>query len=106
MIDQLSVDDLKKKFDAGEKIVLVDVRQANELDICKIDGAIHIPLHELTQRVGELDPSSEIVMQCHHGGRSQRAAEFLVSQGFRNVANLAGGIEAWAVHIDPNMARY
>ncbi|MBN8221282.1 MAG: sulfurtransferase [Spirochaetes bacterium] len=106
MIDQLSVHDLKKKFDAGEKFVLVDVRQANELDICKIAGAVHIPLHELTQRVNELDPSAEIVMQCHHGGRSQRAAEFLVAQGFRNVANLAGGIEAWAVHIDPGMARY
>lgn len=106
MIDQLSVDDLKRKLDAGEKFVLVDVRQANELDICKIAGAIHIPLHELTQRVGELDPSSEIVMQCHHGGRSQRAAEFLVSQGFRNVANLAGGIEEWAARIDPDMARY
>lgn len=106
MIDQLSVDDLKKKIDAGEKFVLVDVRQANELDICKIAGAVHIPLHELTQRAGELDPNAEIVLQCHHGGRSQRAAEYLASQGFKNLANLAGGIEEWAAKIDPGMARY
>ncbi len=106
MIDQLSVEQLKAKFDAGEKFVLVDVRQANELDICKIEGAVHIPLHELTQRAGELDPQDELVIQCHHGGRSQRAAEYLLSQGFKNVSNLAGGIEDWAVRIDPNMARY
>jgi rhodanese-related sulfurtransferase len=106
MIEQLSAEQLKAKFDAGEKFVLVDVRQANELDICKITGAVHIPLHELTQRAGELDQGAEIVLQCHHGGRSQRAAEYLASQGFKNLANLAGGIEDWAAKIDPNMARY
>jgi len=106
MIEQLSVRDLKKKLDAKENLVLVDVRQANELDICKIQESIHIPLHELNTRFAELDKNAEIVMQCHHGGRSQRAAEFLVGQGYKNVSNLAGGIEDWASHIDPEMAHY
>src|SRR5689334_3713563 len=106
MVEQISVHDLKKKMDAGEKFVLVDVRNQNELDICRFDSALHIPLHEFAARHAELDKDSEIIVTCHHGGRSQQAANFLIQQGYRNVANLAGGIEAWASHIDPRMARY
>ncbi len=106
MVEQLSVHDLKKKLDAGEKFLLVDVRNNNELDICKFDAALHIPLHLLTVRYTELPQDAEIVMTCHHGGRSMQAANFLVNQGYRNVSNLVGGIDAWASHIDPNMAKY
>lgn len=106
MVEQLSVHDLKKKMDAKEDFVLVDVRNHNELDICKFENALHIPLHEFAARHGELDKSKEIIVTCHHGGRSQQAANFLIQQGYRNVANLVGGIEAWASHIDPNMAHY
>ncbi len=106
MVDQISVHDLKKKMDAGEKFLLVDVRGQNELDICRFENAFHIPLHLLTVRYGELDREAEIIMTCHHGGRSQQAANFLVQQGYRNVSNLLGGIDAWSSHIDPNMAKY
>lgn len=106
MVEQLSVHDLKKKMDAGEKFLLVDVRNNNELDICKFENALHIPLHLLTARYTELPQDAEIILTCHHGGRSMQAANFLVNQGYRNVSNLVGGIEAWASHIDPNMARY
>ncbi|HRP69327.1 MAG TPA: rhodanese-like domain-containing protein [Turneriella sp.] len=106
MVEQISVFELKKKLDNKASITLVDVRQVNELDICKLPEAKHIPLHILMHRLDELDRSSEIIMMCHGGGRSQRAAEFLVSQGFTNVANLVGGIDAWAAQIDSNMARY
>lgn len=106
MVEQLSVHDLKKKMDAKENFTLVDVRQQNELDICKFENALHIPLHEFAARFSELDKSQEIIVTCHHGGRSQQAANFLVQQGYRNVANLVGGIDAWASHIDPDMAHY
>lgn len=106
MVDQISVHDLKQKMDKGEKFLLVDVRNQNELDICKFETAIHIPLHLLTVRYSELDREAEIICTCHHGGRSQQAANFLIQQGYRNVSNLVGGIDAWASHIDPNMAQY
>ncbi|AFM12390.1 rhodanese-like domain-containing protein [Turneriella parva] len=106
MVEQLSVHDLKKKMDAGEKFLLVDVRNDNELDICKFETALHIPLHLLTARYTELPQDAEIILTCHHGGRSMQAANFLVNQGYRNVSNLMGGIDAWASHIDPNMAKY
>ncbi|GAB4430646.1 MAG: rhodanese-like domain-containing protein [Turneriella sp.] len=106
MVNQITVHDLKAKMDKGEKFVLVDVRMQNELDICRFDSAVHIPLHLLATRFNELDPESEIILTCHHGGRSMQAAYFLVNQGYRNVANLVGGIDAWATHIDPQMAKY
>jgi len=93
-------------MDKGENFVLVDVRNPNELDICRFDNAVHIPLHLLTTRYSEIDPQAEIILTCHHGGRSMQAAHFLVQQGYRNVTNLMGGIDAWASHIDPEMARY
>lgn len=93
-------------MDKGENFVLVDVRNPNELDICRFDNAVHIPLHLLTIRYSEIDPQAEIILTCHHGGRSMQAAHFLVQQGYRNVTNLMGGIDAWASHIDPEMARY
>ena len=106
MVDQITVHDLKTKMDKGEKFVLVDVRMQNELDICRFENAVHIPLHLLTVRFNELDPQAEIILTCHHGGRSLQAAHFLVNQGYRNVSNLVGGIDAWASLIDPGMARY
>jgi adenylyltransferase/sulfurtransferase len=106
MVEQITVHDLKEKMDKGEKFVLVDVRNQNELDICKFDNAVHIPLHQLSVRFTELDPDAEIILACHHGGRSLQAAHFLFNQGYRKVSNLMGGIDAWACHIDPTMARY
>jgi adenylyltransferase/sulfurtransferase len=106
MVDQITVHDLKAKIDKGEKFILVDVRNQNELDICKFDNAVHIPLHLLAVRYRELPQDAEIILTCHHGGRSMQAAQFLVNQGYRNVSNLVGGIDAWAAQIDSNMARY
>jgi rhodanese-related sulfurtransferase len=106
MVEQISVQDLKKRQDQREQFILVDVRNQNELDICKFETAVHIPLHEFAARYTELDAAADIVVTCHHGGRSQQAAMFLIQQGFRNVSNLVGGIEAWASQIDPEMARY
>jgi len=106
VVEQISVTELKKKIDNNDNFILIDVRQVNELDICKIASAKHIPLHILMHRLDEIDRSSTVIMMCHVGGRSQRAAEFLVSQGYTDVYNLAGGIDAWAAQIDSTMARY
>lgn len=86
--------------------LVLDVRECWELDICALDGAVHIPLGELAERRGELERQSPIVVLCHHGVRSLHAAEFLHGCGFADVADLLGGIEAWAEQVDPGMARY
>lgn len=102
-----TVQDLHDKLKAGEKLTLVDVREPDEWQICRIAGATLIPLSQFTCRApSELEPEDHIVLYCHHGVRSARAQGFLQAQGFRNVINLAGGIDEWAVHIDPSMRRY
>lgn len=107
MINQISVEELKKKLDGKEKIVLVDVREEDENRKCKIEGSLLIPLSKFQERFREaLKPDQEIIVHCHFGGRSQKASEFLVSQDFQNVSNLVGGIDAWSVKIDPKVPRY
>ena len=104
-IPQMSVTELKQKLDAGEDVFILDVREPYEYQIAQIGGHL-IPLGELPNRLGELDTSREIVVQCKSGGRSQRAAEFLAQNGFSKLHNLAGGITAWANEIDPDVPRY
>jgi adenylyltransferase/sulfurtransferase len=96
---------LKAKLDRGEKVKIVDVRSAEEYAICNLGGTL-IPLGELTERLGELDPKAEIVVHCKMGGRSARAVEYMMKNGFTNVANLAGGIIAWSEQVDPSVPRY
>ena len=104
-IPQMPVKELKRRRDAGENVFVLDVREPFEYQIAQIGGKL-IPLGELPQRVGELDPQQEIVCQCKGGGRSQRAAEFLAKNGFTNVSNLTGGITAWSNEVDPTVKKY
>ncbi|MEZ5978297.1 MAG: rhodanese-like domain-containing protein [Planctomycetota bacterium] len=106
MVDTLRPTEFVSRRDAGESFVLLDVREPQELAICRVDGALHIPLRELPARLAELDPDAHVVCMCHHGMRSASAAAFLESRDFERVSNLAGGIEAWAREVDPGMARY
>lgn len=106
-VKQLSVEQLKSKFDKNEVFILVDVREPDEYETCHIEGSKLMPISKFAQEgIKQLKPDDDIVVHCHHGGRSQRACDFLVSQGFKNVANLAGGIEAWSIKIDPKVPRY
>jgi adenylyltransferase/sulfurtransferase len=91
--------------EAGDRIELLDVRDEWEWDLVRIAGSRHIPLDELEQRLGELDPSSRIVALCHHGARSALARDLLVAAGYR-ARSLTGGIDAWAVDVDPTLDRY
>lgn len=77
-----------------EHLVVLDVREPHEWDAGHVDGAVHIPLGELTARVGELDPQAETLVVCHLGGRSAQATAWLGQQG-HDVTNLAGGMDAW-----------
>ncbi|MCS6849961.1 MAG: rhodanese-like domain-containing protein [Gemmataceae bacterium] len=102
----ITVEELKAKLDRKENIVILDVRNPPEREICRLEGSILIPLPELPQRLGELDPNAEIVVHCRSGGRSLKATQYLREQGFSNVRNLKGGILAWATQIDPTMPKY
>jgi len=104
-IPTISVEELKKRKDAGEDIFVLDVREPHEYQICNIQGHL-IPLNDLPKRVNELDSSREIVAHCRSGVRSAKAVEFLRQSGFTKVRNLMGGILAWAEKIDPTMPKY
>ena len=105
-IGDMTPEELKQKMDAGDKdLFVLDVREPNEYQICNLGGHL-IPLNDLPKRVGELDSSKEIVVHCKMGGRSAKAVDYLKQQGFSNVHNLVGGINAWAERVDPTMPKY
>ena len=108
MIPQLEPTELARWRDdaSREPPVLVDVREPWEFDLCRIEGSMLVPLGELPRRVEELPRGRALVMVCHTGRRSQNAAMFLVQSGFDGVQNLKGGVEGWAVEVDPSMKRY
>ena len=105
---ELTVVELKAKLDAGETLHLIDVREQHEIEICSLDGAEHIPMMSLFLGLQKTAAAqdTEIVVFCHHGIRSLEAMKFLKMQGFGNVVSMAGGMEAWAVEVDPSVARY
>lgn len=105
-VPTMTVEQLQERMAVAGRPVLLDVREPEEWAICRLPGAQHIPMSEIEGRLGELDPSREIVVYCHHGMRSRKVAELLMQQGFVRVASLAGGIDAWSDRIDPAMPRY
>ncbi|WP_437996671.1 Grx4 family monothiol glutaredoxin [Sorangium sp. So ce185] len=104
-VKQLSPAALKAMLDGGEALELFDVRTDQERTIAKIEGARRLD-QEGQQRLEALAKDARIVFHCHHGGRSQAAAEHYLAKGFRNVYNLQGGIDAWSREIDPSVPRY
>ena len=103
---QLSPIELKKLLDAGRSLVLLDVRESEEVALVRLDGSVHIPMGDIPGRVHELDPDADIVVYCHHGIRSANVAAFLKHRDFASVANLSGGIDAWSLMIDLSLPRY
>jgi len=98
--------ELKTSLDRGDKLVLVDVREEWEYSLAKLDGSILIPLGTLPQSLAQLNRDSGIIAICHHGMRSADATNFLLQQGFTNVKNLVGGIDAWSTQVDGTVPRY
>jgi adenylyltransferase/sulfurtransferase len=99
---------LKQRLDTGEAMELIDVREPFEWSISNLEplGARLIPMGELAERLGELDPAADIVFYCRSGSRSERVAEYLRAHGFERVWSLDGGINAWAQEIDPALPMY
>ena len=100
--------ELVARLAAGAPTFLLDVRQAWEHALVALDQSTLIPLGELADRHRELrvPPGALVVAYCHHGVRSLSAARFLVERGWPDVTSLAGGVDAWAVDVDPTLARY
>jgi rhodanese-related sulfurtransferase len=86
--------------------LLLDVREPWEYQAARIEGSKLVPMGEVPARLGELDQDREVVTICHHGGRSMQVAMFLEKNGFPNVHNLAGGVDAWAKSVDPSVPVY
>jgi rhodanese-related sulfurtransferase len=105
-VTEISVDELKRRHDAGEDLILLDVREPDELATASIAWATAIPMAQIPTRLGELPSEKPIVVMCHHGGRSERVTRFLNANGYENAVNLTGGIDAWAVTADPSVPRY
>ena len=108
---QLAVEDLLPFCaEQASRVLLLDVREHWEVAFAALQignvATLCIPMDEVPQRLGELDPSQFIVCLCHHGMRSQQVVAFLSRQGYASVYNLAGGIDAWSLAIDPAVPRY
>jgi rhodanese-related sulfurtransferase len=97
---------LKHRVARGDQLVIVDVREPEEVAIASFPGAVHIPMGDVPSRISELDPQSEIVVVCHHGIRSAQVAAYLARTDFERVSNLSGGIDAWSIEVDPTVPRY
>ncbi len=106
---EISVPEAAKRH--GEKqhdFVLIDIREPEELDICSVEGAIHIPMGDLASRINEIDADEDttIALICHTGRRSLNATLFMHQQGLAGTRSVAGGIEWWSLRIDPSVPRY
>ena len=102
----ITVKELKRLMDSGTQVRIVDVREQFEYDFCHIAGSTLIPIRQIWTRVNELNPESEYVFYCHVGERSAWTVNLLRQRGFKKVKNLRGGIDQWAIEIDPSMPRY
>lgn len=89
-----------------EEVLLIDVREADEYELARVEGARLLPLSRFNEWASKLDPSIEAVVMCHHGIRSAQVCAYLARQGFKNLSNLEGGIDRWSCEVDPSVPRY
>jgi sulfur-carrier protein adenylyltransferase/sulfurtransferase len=104
---ELSVTEVKQRVDtAPDRTMIIDVREAYELEICRIKGAEHIPMRQIPEQLDALARDKHLLILCHSGIRSRHVTEFLRARGLPAVSNITGGIDAWAIEIEPGMRRY
>jgi adenylyltransferase/sulfurtransferase len=96
----------KHRLDRGENVLLVDVREPWEFEICRIAGAKLIPMGTIPANLQTLDTDEEVICYCHHGMRSLDVAGWLRGQGVTRAKSLAGGIDRWSAEIDASVPRY
>jgi rhodanese-related sulfurtransferase len=103
---QMTPQALKSRLDAGELWQILDVREPWEIEIAAISGTLNIPMGEVPARYDELPADAPIAVLCHSGIRSDRVAIWLIASGRVQVANIAGGIDAWSIEVDDQVPRY
>ena len=103
---EMDVNELEKHLHNGDAPTVIDVREDFELEISKMEGAVHIPMNELHKRLDELNADEDYVVMCRTGVRSAQICEFLANQNFKSVANLTGGINEWAKRVDDSLPVY
>ena len=103
---QINPTEVKQRLDRGDKLLLVDVREPWEHDLCRLPGAKLVPLGSVALSLAVFEQAEEVVIYCHHGKRSLDATVWLRQQGVEGARSMAGGIERWSVEIDPAVPRY
>ena len=106
MLEEKNPSEVKEIIDNDSNIVILDVREKWEYDICHLDNSTHIPMGQLLERIEELDKTLKHVVVCHHGIRSRTVALYLEQNGIDKVYNLNGGIDKWSDDVDPNLKKY
>ncbi len=105
-VTQLTPSDLLERVDSGELWQILDVREAWEIEIANVAGTMNIPMSEVPARYDEMSADAGIAVLCHSGARSGRVADWLSVNGFKVVANIVGGIDAWSAQLDASIPRY
>jgi rhodanese-related sulfurtransferase len=98
--------EIRQRLDRGEDLLLIDVREPEEVEIASIKGALVRPMSQAVRWIDTLPREGQLVIVCHHGMRSMHVAMALVERGHRNVTNMAGGIDLWSLEVDPSVPRY
>jgi len=106
MLGQITAPQLQQRLARGDAIILLDVRELEEVAVARLPNVVHIPMGDIPGRIHELDPDAETVVICHHGIRSANVAQFLAHHDFTCVLNLSGGVDAWSLLVDPTVPRY
>jgi rhodanese-related sulfurtransferase len=109
-IAAITVEELSQRMKSGDNIQLLDVREPGELRLASLNDFVNLPLSEFDQWSSEIllrfDPHAETLVMCHHGMRSAQMCQWLISQGFTNVKNITGGIDAYSIIVDPSIPQY
>ena len=103
---EINVVETKQLLEKPGQVELIDVREPFERELCAIAGSTHVPMGQIPEQLATLPKDRHLLIYCHHGGRSMRVTQFLRGQGYTQVTNVGGGIDAWAEQIDPGMKRY
>ena len=109
-IGQITVSQLAERMAQAQPVQLIDVREPEELELAQIQGFVNLPLSQFAvwsgQILGQFDPNIETLVLCHHGVRSAQMCQWLQGQGFTQLRNIAGGIDAYSMQVDPSVPHY